>query len=124
MLSTALFLSALFVSGDSKEPHPCIGKARRMMVPRRHQQAAVMIEAVSNHTPEVSLIGMRKPMRVLLALDLYHMACTPLSPLVLVDSIKVRQGDNRPYLLHMRKRPSAMYELAQACVLAACCCRL
>lgn len=40
-------------AGDNDQPHPCIGNARRMMVPQRHQQASVMIEAVMNHTPEV-----------------------------------------------------------------------
>ncbi|MBP6747298.1 AAA family ATPase, partial [bacterium] len=44
------------IAGDGDVPHPAIGKARRMQVPRSEQQAAVMIEAVENHTPEVIVI--------------------------------------------------------------------
>eukprot|EP00798_Chlamydomonas_sp_ICE-L_P023156 gene23156-30362_t len=37
-------------------PHPCIGGARRFMVPHRAQQHATMIEAVQNHTPHVLIV--------------------------------------------------------------------
>ncbi|MDI6871700.1 MAG: R3H domain-containing nucleic acid-binding protein [Bacillota bacterium] len=44
------------IAGDGDIPHPAIGHARRMQVPRVDQQAAVMIEAVENHMPEVVVI--------------------------------------------------------------------
>ena len=37
-------------------PHPAIGRARRMQVPKGVRQADVMIEAVENHMPEVIVI--------------------------------------------------------------------
>ncbi|MGE5508680.1 MAG: AAA family ATPase, partial [Chitinophagales bacterium] len=44
------------IAGDGDVPHPAIGHARRMQVPRVDQQADVMIEAVENHMPEVVVI--------------------------------------------------------------------
>lgn len=44
------------IAGDGDVPHPCIGLARRMMVPSLDDQAAVMVECVQNHTPEVMVI--------------------------------------------------------------------
>ncbi|MCW8195152.1 AAA family ATPase [Proteobacteria bacterium 005FR1] len=44
------------IAGDGDIPHPGIGAARRMQVPRPDRQHAVMIEAVENHTPEVIVI--------------------------------------------------------------------
>lgn len=44
------------VGGDGDVPHPGIGGARRMQVPRPDRQHAVMIEAVENHMPEVIII--------------------------------------------------------------------
>lgn len=44
------------IAGDGDIPHPAIGRARRMQVPRVAQQHAVMIEAVENHMPEVVVI--------------------------------------------------------------------
>lgn len=44
------------IAGDGDIPHPAIGHARRMHVPRPADQAAVMIEAVENHMPEVIVI--------------------------------------------------------------------
>lgn len=44
------------IAGDGDIPHPAIGRARRMQVPRVDQQHAVMIEAVENHMPEVIVI--------------------------------------------------------------------
>lgn len=44
------------IAGDGDVPHPAIGHARRMQVPGTRQQAAVMIEAVENHMPEVIVI--------------------------------------------------------------------
>jgi stage III sporulation protein SpoIIIAA len=44
------------IAGDGDIPHPAIGKARRMQVPRPELQHEVMIEAVENHTPEVIII--------------------------------------------------------------------
>lgn len=37
-------------------PHPCIGAARRLMVPRGAAQHEVLVEAVQNHTPEVLVV--------------------------------------------------------------------
>jgi stage III sporulation protein SpoIIIAA len=44
------------IAGDGDIPHPAIGRARRMQVPRPAEQHAVMIEAVENHMPEVIVI--------------------------------------------------------------------
>ena len=44
------------IAGDGDVPHPAIGHARRMQVPRTNLQHAVMIEAVENHMPEVIVI--------------------------------------------------------------------
>ncbi len=44
------------IAGDGDIPHPAIGKARRMQVPKPELQHEVMIEAVENHTPEVIII--------------------------------------------------------------------
>ncbi len=44
------------IAGDGDIPHPAIGSARRMQVPRPEMQHAVMIEAVENHMPEVIII--------------------------------------------------------------------
>ena len=44
------------IAGDGDIPHPAIGKARRLQVPKPQQQHQVMIEAVENHMPEVILI--------------------------------------------------------------------
>jgi stage III sporulation protein SpoIIIAA len=44
------------IAGDGDIPHPCVGHARRMMVPSLDQQSAVMIECVQNHTPTVMVI--------------------------------------------------------------------
>jgi stage III sporulation protein SpoIIIAA len=44
------------IAGDGDIPHPGIGRARRMHVPRPAEQHAVMIEAVENHMPEVIVI--------------------------------------------------------------------
>jgi stage III sporulation protein SpoIIIAA len=44
------------IGGDGDIPHPAIGSARRMQVPRPDRQHAVMIEAVENHMPEVIIV--------------------------------------------------------------------
>jgi len=44
------------IGGDGDVPHPAIGLARRLQVPRPTEQHKVMIEAVENHTPEVVII--------------------------------------------------------------------
>jgi len=44
------------IGGDGDVPHPGIGGARRMQVPRPEAQHAVMIEAVENHMPEVIIV--------------------------------------------------------------------
>ena len=44
------------IAGDGDIPHPAIGRARRMQVPRPDLQHEVMIEAVENHTPQVIII--------------------------------------------------------------------
>lgn len=53
------------IAGDGDIPHPCVGLARRMMVPSLDRQSAVMIECVQNHTPEVMVIDeIGRPMEV------------------------------------------------------------
>lgn len=44
------------IAGDGDIPHPAIGSARRMQVPRVELQHHVMIEAVENHMPEVIIV--------------------------------------------------------------------
>jgi len=44
------------IAGDGDVPHPCVGLARRMMVPSLPDQARVMVECVQNHTPHVMII--------------------------------------------------------------------
>lgn len=44
------------IGGDGDIPHPAVGRARRMQVPRPAHQHEVMIEAVENHNPEVIII--------------------------------------------------------------------
>ncbi|NLE84695.1 MAG: AAA family ATPase [Chloroflexi bacterium] len=44
------------IGGDGDVPHPAVGAARRMQVPRPSLQHEVMIEAVENHNPEVIVI--------------------------------------------------------------------
>jgi stage III sporulation protein SpoIIIAA len=44
------------IAGDGDIPHPCVGLARRMMVPKRELQSEVMVECVQNHTPDVIVI--------------------------------------------------------------------
>lgn len=44
------------IAGDGDVPHPAIGRARRLQVPRTDLQHRVMIEAVENHMPEVIII--------------------------------------------------------------------
>lgn len=44
------------IAGDGDVPHPAIGNARRMQVPKNIAQHSVMIQAVENHTPQVIVI--------------------------------------------------------------------
>lgn len=44
------------IAGDGDIPHPGIGRARRMQVPKHVEQHTVMIQAVENHMPEVIVI--------------------------------------------------------------------
>ena len=44
------------IAGDGDVPHPCVGHARRMMVPKLDMQSDVMVECVQNHTPEIIVI--------------------------------------------------------------------
>jgi len=44
------------IAGDLDAPHLAVGRARRMHVPHRTLQHAVMIEAVQNHSPEVVIV--------------------------------------------------------------------
>ena len=44
------------IGGDGDVPHPAVGKARRLQVPKPVLQHEVMIEAVENHNPEVIVI--------------------------------------------------------------------
>lgn len=44
------------IAGDGDVPHPAIGSARRMQVPRAVEQHKRMVEAVQNHTPDVIIV--------------------------------------------------------------------
>lgn len=43
-------------AGDADIMHPCVGRAVRMMVPRREQQAEILVQAVQNHNPQVLIV--------------------------------------------------------------------
>ena len=43
------------IAGDGVLAHPCIGRARRMMVPACERQHEMLREAVQNHKPQVAL---------------------------------------------------------------------
>ena len=66
-------------AGDADECHPCIGYARRLMVPHREQQAEILVQAVQNHNPDVIIvdeIGTKQVRRwLLLSLGLWF--CLP-----------------------------------------------
>jgi hypothetical protein len=49
-------LTCWLCAGDADECHPCIGYARRLMVPRREQQADILVQAVQNHNPDVIIV--------------------------------------------------------------------
>eukprot|EP00736_Rhodelphis_marinus_P005406 Rmarinus@m.17701 len=44
------------IAGPGSVPNPCVGRARRMVVPSLETQARVMVECVQNHTPDVMVI--------------------------------------------------------------------
>lgn len=44
------------IGGAGSIPHPCIGLARRMMVPKLDRQGDIMVECVQNHTPHIMVI--------------------------------------------------------------------
>ena len=44
------------IAGDGDVPHPCVGDARRMMVPSLPDQSSVMMECVQNFSPEVMVV--------------------------------------------------------------------
>jgi stage III sporulation protein AA len=44
------------IAGEGAHPHPAVGLARRLMVPRGSSQANIMIEAVENHCPEIIIV--------------------------------------------------------------------
>ena len=46
------------IAGDGVLAHPCIGRARRLMVPARERQHEMLREAVQNHNPQVGPAGL------------------------------------------------------------------
>jgi len=44
------------IAGDGDTPHPCIGRARRVQIPHRDHQHAILIETVQNHNPQVIIV--------------------------------------------------------------------
>ena len=44
------------IAGNGMLPHPCIGLARRMMVPFLDARSGVMVQCVQNYTPHVMVI--------------------------------------------------------------------
>lgn len=44
------------IAGDGDVPHPCIGHARRMIVPSLNAQSDIMLECVQNHTPQIMVL--------------------------------------------------------------------
>jgi nucleoside-triphosphatase THEP1 len=51
-----LIAVSLSFAGDAEECHPCIGRARRMMVRRHEEQVGVLVQAVQNHNPDVIIV--------------------------------------------------------------------
>jgi stage III sporulation protein SpoIIIAA len=43
-------------AGDADECHPCIGYARRLLVPCCEQQADILVQALQDHTPDVIIV--------------------------------------------------------------------
>ncbi|KAF0695160.1 Aste57867_14005 [Aphanomyces stellatus] len=44
------------IAGADDVPHPCVGHARRIIVPSLDAQSAIMADCVQNHTPDVLLV--------------------------------------------------------------------
>lgn len=44
------------IAGPSNVPNPCIGMARRMMIPQGQTQHEIMLQCVQNHTPRVMIV--------------------------------------------------------------------
>jgi stage III sporulation protein SpoIIIAA len=44
------------IAGDGAVPHPIIGSARRMMVGDPRKQASIILQAITNHSPETIVI--------------------------------------------------------------------
>lgn len=44
------------IGGDGVVPHPFLGRARRVQVPRRSEQLRVLVEVLQNHSPEYVII--------------------------------------------------------------------
>lgn len=44
------------IAGAGDVPHPCVGQAKRTMVPSPVEQGSVMSECVQNHSPEVMVV--------------------------------------------------------------------
>jgi stage III sporulation protein SpoIIIAA len=44
------------IGGDGIVPHPFLGRARRIQVPRRAEQLRVLVEVLQNHSPEYVII--------------------------------------------------------------------
>lgn len=54
--SVAIVDTSNEIGGSGDVPHKCIGLARRLQVSTLDKQAAVMVECVQNHTPEIMII--------------------------------------------------------------------
>jgi stage III sporulation protein SpoIIIAA len=44
------------IAGDGTVPHPIIGSARRMMVGDPRKQASIILQAITNHSPETIVV--------------------------------------------------------------------
>jgi stage III sporulation protein SpoIIIAA len=44
------------IAGDGAVPHPIIGSARRMMVGDPRRQASIILQAITNHSPETIVV--------------------------------------------------------------------
>jgi len=44
------------IAGDGAVPHPIIGSARRMMVGDPRKQASIILQAITNHSPETIVV--------------------------------------------------------------------
>ncbi len=111
------------IAGDGTVPHPIIGSARRMMVGDPRKQASIIMQAITNHSPEtivVDEIGYHDDVAVLETArrrgvdivatvhgeDLIDVLENPvLKPLLGYPDLRTREKAHPPLLPHRHRGP-------------------